>query len=78
MSLALQLDEMYGQKADYQVIVASTCKAALKFCAIVYTYPHYSSMSACSQVMESTVVIDSLSMKDLQAIPLRLHGTAYH
>ena len=74
---ALQLGEMYGQKADYQVIVASTCKAALRF------------MRSCTPNLillnERLLTSHGINcghrlsmMKDLQAIPLLLHGTAYH
>jgi DNA-binding response OmpR family regulator len=74
---ALRLGEMFAQKAGYQVIVASNCKAALKF------------MRACKPNLillnERMLMSHGIDfghrltmMKDLQAIPLLLHGAAFH
>jgi len=75
--VALRLGEMFAQKTGYQVIVASNCKAALKF------------MRSCkpnlillNERLRMSHEIDFghrlFMMKDLQAIPLLLHGADFH
>jgi DNA-binding response OmpR family regulator len=74
---ALRLGEMFAQKTGYQVIVASDCKAALKF------------MRSCKPNLillnERLLMSHGIDfghrlfmMKDLQAIPLLLLGAAFH
>jgi len=74
--VALRLGEMFAQKAGYQVIVASNCKAALKF------------MRSCKPNLillnERLLMSHEIDfshrffmMKDLQAIPLFLHDAAF-
>jgi DNA-binding response OmpR family regulator len=74
---ALRLGEMFAQRAGYQVIVASDCKAALKF------------MRSCRPDLillnEGLLMSHGIDfghrlfmMKDLQKIPLLLHGAALH
>jgi len=75
--VASRLGETFALQAGYQVIVASTCKAALKF------------MRSCTPTLillnERLLMSHEIDlshrlfmMKDLQAIPLLLHGAAFH
>ena len=75
--VALRLDEMFAQKADYQVIVASTSKAALKF---VRSYtPNLILLNERLLISHGINLSHRLFLVvDLQAIPLLLHGAAYH
>jgi two-component SAPR family response regulator len=68
---------MFVQKAGDQVIVASNCKSALKF------------MRSCKPDLillnerllmshEIDLAHRLFMMKDLRAIPLLLHGAAFH
>ena len=73
--VALRLGEMFAQKAGYQVIVASNCETALKFMR-----PCKPNLILLNERLLKSHGIDlahRLSMmKDLQAIPLLLHGAA--
>ena len=75
-AVALWLGEMFA-KAGYQVFDASTCKTALKF------------MRSCKPNLillnERLLMSHEIDfghrlfmMKDLQEIPLLLHGAAFH
>jgi|GEM_PF-3731144 len=74
---ALRLGEMFAQKAGYQIIVASNCKAALKF------------MRSCTPTLillnERLLVSHGVDwghrlfmIKDLQGIPLLLHSAVFN
>jgi DNA-binding response OmpR family regulator len=75
--MALRLGEMFAQKAGFQVIVASNCKAALKF--MRWCKPD---LILLNERLLMSYGIDFshrlFMMKDLQAIPLLLHGAAFH
>jgi response regulator of citrate/malate metabolism len=71
--VALRLGEMFAQKAGYQVIVASNCKAALKF--MRWCKPDLILLN--ERVLMSNGINFGhrlFMMKDLQEIPLLLHG----
>jgi response regulator of citrate/malate metabolism len=74
---ALRLGEMFALKADDQVIVASTCKAALKF--MRSCTPNLILLSERLLISHEIDLSHRLfMMKDLQEIPLLLHGAAFH
>ena len=74
---ALRLGEMFAQKAGYQVIVASNCETALKF--IRSCKPNLILLNERLLLSHGIDFGHRLSiMKDLQAIPLLLHGAAFH
>ena len=74
---ASRLGEMYALKAGYQVIVASTCKAALKF--MRSCTPNLILLSEHLLINHEIDLSQRLFMMvDLQAIPLLLHGAAFH
>jgi len=75
--VALRLGEMFAQKAGYQVIVASNCKAALKF--MRSCKPNFILLNERLLMShEIDFAHRLLIMKDLQEIPLLLHGAAFH
>jgi len=75
--VALRLGEMFAQKAGYQVIVASNCKAALKF--MRWCKPNLILLNERLLMSHEIDFAHRLFiMKDLQEIPLLLHGAAFH
>jgi DNA-binding response OmpR family regulator len=74
---ALRLAEMHAQKADYQVIVASDCKTALKF--VRSCRPNLILLNERLLTRNGIDFSYRLSrIKDLQEIPLLLLGADFH
>jgi DNA-binding response OmpR family regulator len=75
--VASRLGEMFALKANDQVIVASTCKAAMKF--MRSCTPNLILLSEHLLINHEIDLSQRLFMMvDLQAIPLLLHGSAFH
>ena len=76
-AVALWLGEMFAQKADYQVIVASNCETALKF--MRSCKPNLILLNERLLMSHGIDLGYRLSMmKDFQEIPLLLIGSDFH